>query len=58
MENMTHAQFWKKLIKYNLLALVFIALTEFAFITYFAKHYMTIDVNIIKKAVIDNIVKI
>jgi hypothetical protein len=37
-----------ELLVHNLIILVFVAITEFVFLTYFAKNYRTIDSNYIK----------
>ena len=55
-ENMTHTQFWFKLLKYNIITLVFIALTQFIFVSYFFKKFMLINTNKLKKSIIDNII--
>lgn len=57
-ENMTYGQFFKKLIKNNLFILLFIASTEFIFAFFFAKNYMSLDTNKLKKQIflsLDNI---
>lgn len=38
----------KDLVLHNLIILFFVALTEFSFLTYFAKNYSTIDANYVK----------
>jgi hypothetical protein len=55
-ENMSTSQFWGKLLKYNLITLVFIGLTEFIFAAGFAKNFMSIDTNLFKKTVLNNII--
>jgi hypothetical protein len=45
----------KTLIYQNLILLVFVALTEFSFITFFAADYVSINTNNIKLNVIKNI---
>lgn len=47
----------KKMIYKNLIVLAFVALTEFCFLTFFARHYITIDSNFIKYKIIDTLVK-
>jgi hypothetical protein len=47
----------KRLVHKNLIILFFVALTEFCFLTFFAKHYITIDSNFIKYKVLDTIMK-
>jgi hypothetical protein len=57
-EGLSMEQFFTKLVKRNLLILCFIALTEFTFAFFFAKKYMSINVNALKKSVIDSLIKI
>jgi hypothetical protein len=57
-EGLSMEQFFKKLIKRNLLVLCFIAFTEFTFAYFFAKNYMSININALKKSVIDSFIKI
>ena len=47
----------KQLLITNLITLLFVALTEFSFLTFFAQNYITIDSNFIKYKIIDVIVK-
>jgi len=47
----------KQLILTNLVTLLFAALTEFSFLTFFAQNYITIDSNFIKYKILDVIVK-
>jgi hypothetical protein len=56
MENMSKTKFWGKLIKYNIIALVFIALTEFIFASQYARHFMSIDINRLKKDILNNLI--
>jgi hypothetical protein len=55
-QNMTQKQFWLKLFKYNIVAIIFIGLTEFIFASFFVKKYMAINTNKLKKSVIDNVI--
>ncbi len=55
-EKMTHKQFWLKLLKYNIIAIFFIGITEFVFASFYVKKYMSINTNKLKKSVIDNII--
>ena len=57
MEGNTTKQFVMKLVKYNLMALVVIALTEFSFAAGFAQNFMSLDLNRIKKEIVDNLIK-
>lgn len=57
-EGLSMQQFFMKLVKRNLLVLCFIAFTEFTFAYFFAKNYMSINVNALKKSVIDSLIKI
>lgn len=57
-EGLSMEQFFMKLIKRNILVLCFIAFTEFTFAYFFAKNYMSINVNALKKSVIDSLIKI
>jgi hypothetical protein len=57
-EGLSMEQFMMKLIKRNLFILCFIALTEFGFAYFFAKNYMSININGLKKSVIDSLIKI
>ena len=44
------------LIKDNLIILVFVALTEFIFLTFFAQNYITIDSNFVKEKISDSLI--
>ena len=55
---MTNRQFYTKLIKYNLIIIIFIGLTEYIFAAGFAKNYISIDMNYIKKNIVDNLIKL
>ena len=57
-EGLSMEQFFMKLVKRNLLVLCFIAFTEFTFAYFFAKNYMSININALKKSVIDSLIKI
>lgn len=57
-EGMTNRQFYTKLIKYNLITIIFIGLTEYIFAAGFAKNYISIDMNYIKKNIVDNLIKL
>jgi len=57
-EGLSMEQFFIKLVKRNLLVLCFIAFTEFIFAYFFAKNYMSINVNGLKKSIIDSLIKI
>lgn len=46
----------KPLIITNLVSLFFVALTEFSFLTFFAKNYITIDSNYVKKVAIKTLI--
>ena len=56
-QNMSNTKFWKTLLKHNAVVLIFIGITYFIFAAYFAKKYLSIDTNHIKKSAIDNIFK-
>jgi hypothetical protein len=45
-----------ELIQNNLIILVFVALTEFIFLTFFAQNYITIDGNYVKKTVVESLI--
>ena len=47
----------KRLIYKNLIVLAFVAMTEFCFLTFFARHYITIDSNFIKYKVLETLTK-
>jgi len=53
MEGMTNKEFILKLLKYNIITLIFIALTEYSFATFFGQNYMSINTNKIKNSVIN-----
>jgi hypothetical protein len=57
MEGMSNKEFIVKLLKKNGIVLIFIALTEFAFAYFFAQNIMYIDVNLIKKSIVENLIK-
>jgi hypothetical protein len=57
MEGMSNKEFIIKLLKKNGIVLAFIAVTEFIFAYFFAQNIMYIDVNLIKKAVVENLIK-
>ena len=44
-----------ELVIHNLIIVSFVALTEFSFLTYFAKNYDTIDANFVKYKVLETI---
>ena len=50
-EGLTTSQFLKKLLIHNFIILIFIAATEFIFAFYFAKKYMSLDINELKKEI-------
>ncbi len=54
---MSQDTFWKKLIKVNLITLLFIAITEYFFINVVVRKYISIDVNKLKKNTIDTFIK-
>lgn len=57
-EGMSYSEFFKKLITRNLIIMIFIAATEFIFAFFFAKKYMSLDTNRLKKQIfvsLDNI---
>ena len=58
LDGMTAKTFYMKLFKKNMIVLLFIAITEFLFAHFFVQHIMSIDVNIIKKSIIDNLIRI
>jgi len=58
MEGMSRTQFFMKLIKYNLMALIVIAITYYTFASGFAKNFMSLDLNRIKKEIVDNLIKL
>lgn len=45
----------KRMIYKNLIVLAFVAMTEFCFLTFFARHYITIDSNFIKYKVLETL---
>lgn len=40
----------------NLISLLFVAITEFSFLTFFAQHYITVDANYVKKTAIQAVI--
>lgn len=44
-----------EILKGNFLVLLFVALTEFVFLTFFAKNYITIDANFVKQKIVQSI---
>lgn len=46
-----------ELIKNNLFILFFVALTEYSFLTFYAKNYVTVDANFVKCKIIDAIIR-
>jgi hypothetical protein len=57
-EGLTTMQFLKKLFMHNLIILIFIAMTEFIFAFFFAKKYMSLDTNKLKKQIFISLDKI
>lgn len=47
----------KRLIHKNLVILIFVAITEFCFLTFIAKHYITIDSNFVKYKILETLMK-
>jgi len=43
------------IVKTNLIILVFVGLTEFTFLTFFAQNYITIDSNFVKETVVKTV---
>lgn len=43
------------IVKTNLIILIFVGLTEFAFLTFFAQNYITIDSNFVKETVVKTV---
>lgn len=58
MEGNTTKQFVMKLVKYNLMALIVVGLTEFSFAAGFAQNFMSLDLNRIKKEIINNLINL
>lgn len=58
MEGNTTKQFVMKLVKYNLMSLIVVGLTEFSFAAGFAQNFMSLDLNRIKKEIVDNLIKL
>lgn len=58
MEGNTTKQFVMKLVKYNLMSLIVVGLTEFSFATGFAKNFMSLDLNRIKKEIVNNLINL
>lgn len=46
-----------KLLKENMVTLLFVAITEFFFVTFFAANYKSADPNYIKKKVVDTLIQ-
>jgi len=47
-----------EIIEENIIVLVFVAITEYIFLTFFAQNYITIDSNFVKSKMIDTLLKI
>lgn len=43
------------ILKENFLVLIFVALTEFVFLTFFAQNYITIDANFVKEKIVQTV---
>lgn len=56
--DISKAKFFKTLLMYDSIALIFVGLTEFTFATEFASKYMTLDVNRIKRDVFNKLIEI
>lgn len=56
--DVSKAQFFKTLLIYDSIALLFVGLTEFTFATQFATKFMALDVNHVKKEVVDKLIEI
>lgn len=56
------SQYWKfdllELIKNNLIILVFVGITEYAFLNFFAKNYISADPNFVKRTVLNKLASI
>ena len=46
-----------EILENNLLILIFVGITEFVFLTFFAQNYITIDANFIKEKVVTTVVQ-
>ncbi len=57
-QGMSKGKIWSKLLKQNLVIIIFVALTEFICINMFGRKYMSVDTNRIKKEVIDHLIDI
>ena len=44
------------LVKDNLIILIFVGLTEFTFLTFFAQNYITIDSNYVKEKILESLI--
>ena len=47
-----------EILEENIIVLVFVGITEFLFLTYFAQNYITIDANFVKEKMINTLLKI
>jgi hypothetical protein len=47
-----------EIVEENIIVLVFVAITEYIFLTFFAQNYITIDSNFVKGKMIDTLLKI
>ena len=56
--NVSKVEFFKTLLIYDVIALVFVGLTEFVFATQFASKFMALDVNYVKKSVFSKLIEI
>lgn len=45
-----------ELLKDNFIILIFVGLTEFTFLTYFAQNYITIDANYVKEKILESLI--
>uniref|UniRef100_A0A6C0KUF2 Uncharacterized protein n=1 Tax=viral metagenome TaxID=1070528 RepID=A0A6C0KUF2_9ZZZZ len=45
-----------ELLKDNFIILIFVGLTEFTFLTYFAENYVTIDANYVKGKILESLI--
>ena len=52
-----HFSFFE-ILEENIIVLVFVGITEFLFLTYFAQNYITIDANFVKEKMINTLLKI
>lgn len=55
MQHMSNNAFIKKLLKHNFIVIIFIALTEYIFLSVFSKNYISIDLNVLKKNVMNKL---